>query len=272
MMLKTHFDSVEKELLVTAQRPASSGHNLHKGTPREAFIKEFLMGHLSEKVAIGTGEIIDASSQPGDRRNQNDIVLYRRDYPKIDFGGGISGFLVESAVATIEVKSVLTKEELKKAFISASNTKSLNQNEHNAFRVGYSPPSVMSYLIAYAGPASLNTVFEWKNEILQETGLVYPEMDPSVNQRVQIASPALDGIFILGKGFMYFDNTPLGLLPDQARQDNPRIKWVFCNSEEGNLLLFFMILSQIVSGTSATVLDPVPYLSGASYQNVAWGT
>ena len=49
--------------------------------------------------------MIDANSQPGQKRNQIDIVIYKRDYPKLDFGGGISGFLVESVVATIEAQA-----------------------------------------------------------------------------------------------------------------------------------------------------------------------
>ena len=45
-MLKTHLNSVENQLLVTSRIPANSGHPLHKGTPRESFIKQFLLDHL----------------------------------------------------------------------------------------------------------------------------------------------------------------------------------------------------------------------------------
>ena len=61
-MLAAHMDAVEASLVHTAQIPANAGHTLHRGTPREAFIKQFLEGHLSANVAIGTGEIIDATS------------------------------------------------------------------------------------------------------------------------------------------------------------------------------------------------------------------
>src|SRR5882672_3148792 len=107
-MLKSHLDAVERHLLQIAQIPANAGHMLHRGTPREAFIKEFLTGHLSARLAVGTGEVIDANSQPRQARNQFDIVIYKSDYPRIDLGGGINVFLAESVVATIEVKSVLT--------------------------------------------------------------------------------------------------------------------------------------------------------------------
>jgi hypothetical protein len=108
MMLKAHIDAVENHLVSISKVPENAGHSLHKGTPREAFIREFLNSHLPSNVDIGTGEIIDAQSAPNQPRNQFDIVVYRRNYPKLDFGGRISGFLIETVLATIEVKSNLT--------------------------------------------------------------------------------------------------------------------------------------------------------------------
>ena len=81
-MLKTHFDLVEKMLLATSEVVTTAGHNLHKGLPREAFVREFLREHLSNSVGLGTGEIIDAQSGPGEKRNQIDLVLYDRDLPE----------------------------------------------------------------------------------------------------------------------------------------------------------------------------------------------
>jgi len=41
-MLKSHMDAVETSLIHISKIPANAGHTLHRGTPREAFIKEFL--------------------------------------------------------------------------------------------------------------------------------------------------------------------------------------------------------------------------------------
>src|SRR5690348_2512453 len=98
MLLKDHMAAVERSLLASAGISANAGHSLHKGTPREVFVRSFLQNHLSEQVAIGTGEIIDSHSQAGQPRNQMDVVIYKRNYPKLDFGGSVSGFLVESAI------------------------------------------------------------------------------------------------------------------------------------------------------------------------------
>ena len=94
-MLKAHMNAVERSLVNISKVPSNAGHTLHKGTPREAFIKEFLEGHLSSDVAIGAGEIIDASPAPRSQRNQFDIVIYKRSFPKLNFGGVYRAFLLD---------------------------------------------------------------------------------------------------------------------------------------------------------------------------------
>jgi len=86
-------EAVERQPLATAAISGNAGHSLHIGTPRESFVKGFLRHHLSENLAIGTGEIIDAASQPRERRKQIDVVLYKRTYPKLLLGGGIGAYL-----------------------------------------------------------------------------------------------------------------------------------------------------------------------------------
>jgi hypothetical protein len=108
-VLEAHMANVERTLVAQSGIQSVAGHSLHKGTPREIFIREFLQNHLPANLAIGTGEIIDSESIPGAPRNQFDIVVYRRSFPKLHLGGGIDAFLIESVVATIEVKSTLTE-------------------------------------------------------------------------------------------------------------------------------------------------------------------
>lgn len=151
-MLKAHLDAVEESLLAISRVPANAGHTLHRGTPREAFIREFLVGHLSARLAVGTGEIIDAQSKPREARNQYDIIIYKANFPRIDLGGGVNAFLAEGVVATIEVKSLLTQSELDVAIQSASNAKKLTRNLVTSFTPGYVAPGILSYVIAYDGP------------------------------------------------------------------------------------------------------------------------
>ena len=270
-MLKTHMDSVEQHLLAISKIPANSGHSLHKGTPREAFIKDYLEGHLPSNVAIGTGEIIDANSKPGQKRNQYDIVVYKRSYPKLDFYGGISGFLVESVVATIEVKSNLTQAEFGKAASAAYNAKSLKSNAVSSFSSGYIPPAILNYIVAYDGPASVATIHGWVGPEYAKNGIPNVPLPTDADKRVSTKAEAIDAVFVLGKGFMYLDNVPVGFVNDQLRQANPGLKWAFADTPNGNLLLLFTLLQGATANIEGKWLNAVPYLSSFSLSGLNWG-
>lgn len=270
-MLKSHMDAVESQLLATSRIPANSGHSLHKGTPREAFIKQYLESHLPSNVAIGSGKIIDAASRPGQQRNQYDIVIYRRSYPKLDFGGGISGFLVESVIATIEVKSVLTQAEFGNAATAARNCKALVPNTVSSFSTGHIPPAVLNYVVAYDGPASMRTVHGWISTEYGKLGLGGVSLPADPNSRVNTKAEALDAVFVLGKGFLYFDNVPSGFVDDGTRAANPTLKWVFSDAPAGSLLLLFTMLQGATANVEAKWLNPLPYLSTFKVTGIKWG-
>ncbi len=265
-MLKAHVDTVEGSLLEISKIPANTGHSLHKGTPRETFIRTFLQDHLSERVAVGTGEIIDANSKPREQRNQIDIVIYKREYPRLDFGGGINGFLAESVVATIEVKSLLDKEELRKASRAAKTIKALSRNVITSISAGYQPPSILSYVVAYDGPASMETVFGWMPDINATEEIAYPDLPVSDDSRQRVASPSLDAVFVLGKGFVHFGNTPVGFFQGTAIEQDPDAKWAIGETPRGSLLLLFLFLTSAVSGMAGAWIDPMPYLKSFSIQ------
>ncbi len=270
-MLKAHFAALESALIQTSLIPANAGHSLHKGTPREAFLKQYLETHLSERVALGSGEIIDAASLPNEKRNQMDIVIYKREYPKLHFGGGINAFLAESVVAIIEVKSVLTKEELRKATLAAANVKRLKRNVVTAFSAGHQPPAILNFVVAYDGPAAMTTVHGWLSDISLETGITYDPLPLDVNNRVQCKSTALDGVFVLGRGFMHYGNAPAGFFHPEMLSRRSDLKWVFGESPSGTLLLLFLMLTMASSGSSASWLDAQPYLKNISVPELRYG-
>ncbi|WP_318763024.1 DUF6602 domain-containing protein [Aminobacter niigataensis] len=262
-------DANEASLVAISKVPANAGHSLHKGTPREAFIRGFLEQHLPADVAIGTGEIIDATSKPGEQRNQFDIVIYRKNYPKLDFGGGVSGFLIESVIATIEVKSTLTEADLAQAISAARNAKALAPNVTSAFHSGYIPPKVLNYVVAYDGPAYIKTIYGWLNKIHDEIGVTNLDIPPGA--RLTTPSQSVDGIFVLNKGFLYFDNVPFGFATDEWRSANPSARWIFADTSSGNLLLLFLMLQTATANLSAKWLNPVPYLASFTVAGVNFG-
>ena len=264
-MLKSHLDAVEQQLLATSKVPANAGHTLHRGTPREAFIKEFLENHLSAKLSVGTGEIIDCNSLPRQPRNQFDIVLYKADYPKIDFGAGISAFIAESVVATIEVKSLLTESELDNAIKAAATAKKLVRNFVTSFTAGWLPPGVISIVVAYDGPAQIGTVHNWLLTSENKHGLNQTSLPPFGDARTNIMSESLDAVIFLGTGTILFDNVSLLTITDQMRALNPQSKRLVVESAEGNLMFLFMLLTQAASNAAGQWPDLAAYLQRARF-------
>lgn len=258
-MLFSHMSAVEDQLLATSRIPANSGHTLHKGTPREAFIKEFLESHLPTTLAIGSGEIIDSVSKPANPRRQFDLVIYKRNLPKLDFGGGISGFLAESVIATIEVKSLLDKAGMSQAMTAAQEAKKLRKSEVWSFSAGYIPPAILNFVVAYDGPQKMETVLNWIGELESDLGISPPPL-PLGEERFKTASASIDGVFLLGKGFITFDNFPTGFFNDSVRKSNPMIKWVAASTTHGALLWLFHMLTQASMNISGTFLNMVPYM------------
>jgi hypothetical protein len=84
-------------------------HGTLIGDAREAMIHEVLEQVLPSIYEIGTGQVIDAA---GNCSKQMDIIIARKDFPVLRFAGGSAQYLVESVLATIEVKSKLHKKGL----------------------------------------------------------------------------------------------------------------------------------------------------------------
>ena len=254
--------AVEAALLQTSKVPANAGHALHKGTPRESFIRQFLEEHLAENLAIGQGEIVSADSRPGEQRNQFDIVIYKKSYPKLSFGGGINAFLVESVVATIEVKSALTKDELRAAFRAARNIKVLRRERGRAMWVGYLAPAPLNLVVAYDGPAQMKTVRNWILELHAEEGVALPQLPGDDAGRHGVAAASIDGVFLLGRGFVQFDNLPIHFVSAEARRDHPDMRYYVGSTADGTLLVFFVFLAFVAAGLIVESSNLAPYLDG----------
>ncbi|WP_206759869.1 DUF6602 domain-containing protein [Dysgonomonas sp. GY75] len=254
-------DAYENKLVATSQIPANSGHTLHKGTPRESFIKQYLETHISPNVAIGTGEIIDANSKPREQRNQFDIVIYKKSYPKLDFGGGISGFLIESVIATIEVKSTLDQDGINQSVLAANNVKRLTPNLNHGISIGWIPPKILNFVIAYSGPAQMSTVHRWILNSHQTSKIPLPNW--TQQNKTSIPGTSLDGVFVLNKGFVKLDNTPLSL-----NQNGTNGIYTISDGINGNLLMFFLCLQTACDNIAESWLNPIPYIANVRYTDV----
>lgn len=98
-------------------------HSGLKGRAREIFAKNLLTPFLSPNVGICTGIVVD--SQGGSSR-QIDIIVYDKTLiPSLMFTNEEGIVPIESVLATIEVKSKLTREELLKSVQNSHSVKNL---------------------------------------------------------------------------------------------------------------------------------------------------
>lgn len=121
-------DAIEK----TVAAANSSGMIEHpglKGRLREIVIEELVKPFLSPHIGAATGTIVDPY---GKQSRQVDVILYDEQVtPPILFSEREGVIPCHSVVATIEVKSSLTREELKGAVENARSVKLLSYDYGN---------------------------------------------------------------------------------------------------------------------------------------------
>lgn len=183
------------------------------------------------------------------------------------FGGGLNGFLAESVIATIEVKSTLDKAGIEQAVKAAAAAKKLQRNINKAFEGGYIPPSILSLVVAYDGPASMETVHGWIKSAYASQSICEPIVPPGVN-RSEVAGPALEGVYVLGKGFTSYFNDPY-ICP--VMTDFPDYRWLIVDKDRGCLLSLFTLLTVATGNVDGSWLNPLPYLKNFKAMEVVFG-
>jgi hypothetical protein len=120
-------DAIEK----TKAAANSSGmleHRGLKGRLREIVVEELIKPFLTPHIKAVTGTIVDAY---GNQSGQVDVILYDEQVtPPILFSEAEGVIPCHSVVATIEVKSKLTRKELRAAVDNARSVKFLRYDYH----------------------------------------------------------------------------------------------------------------------------------------------
>jgi hypothetical protein len=261
-MLVSHLNAIEQVLIARSKLAANAGHPNLRGGPREWFVKEFLESHLPSAYEIGQGEIINADSRPHltprDYRNQVDLVIYRRNFPKISYSLNDTAFLIEGVVATLETKSKLTKDELRKACEASKRHKSLSPESAMGLglRAGdqaWIPSHIVSYTVAFDGPTNIATIGKWLPEIATR-------LKAKPEQLVEM-------IVVLGKGVIWridaFPSVPISAVPDGRN-------WAFVRQRDGNLFALFahMLTIGSISSSPPGILGYVKQLSSNAVRTV----
>ena len=115
------------QLEISSERSADFDHSGIRGDERAAALMQFFSDHLPETYAVSKGEAIDCL---GNRTGQLDIIIYDRSMAA-PISSGVENVLVpaESLLAVIEVKSVLTQDELRICYRAAKKVKKLRPHK-----------------------------------------------------------------------------------------------------------------------------------------------
>lgn len=145
------------------------------GFAREHFVKEVLSSFLPKSVVVGSGEIIDGQ---GNRSGQQDVIIYRADFPVITSLTPVGAYLAEGVIATIEVKSDLSTGEpsLYSAFRNVQKVLALGKaaeiisgNEAEVRKL-QELNSIKTYIVGYSGWKTIESLLEHYRIACNQTG------------------------------------------------------------------------------------------------------
>ena len=264
-LVQEHFGRIARRLKAEGDAAKSFDHGTNRGQIREAFIREFLSHNTSPLTGIGTGEIVHTDSKPDERRNQIDVVVHSNRYPKISLAAGIDLFFAETVSSFIEIKSCLTKEDVKNA---ARTTRKIKETCHPAPQK-LNPtgmvknPRPYSFIFAYDGPARIETVLNWMKQVSAEGDYNLDQLRNTPGEgRPFFNHLFIDGVFILNKGYVCLDTLPfdsiLHLLNQQVEQAPEDHIWFYGKKSE--LLRLWTLVTELSEKYLWTDIDLTGYM------------
>lgn len=252
--LLQHLAALENSLMADSQRLKLVDNTTLMGGGREAFVRQFLRGHLGASIGIGTGEIISATRPHDHIDRQWDVVVYDTRFPKLALSQDVDSFLIESVFCTIEVKSTLNEEEYLKSARAAAEL-NYRWRLHSKETKRQTP---RRFLIAYDGPVHMKTVMGWMKDAYAGNQSQSPNMPlremyfDGANElkRYDHVSSSLDGVFVLGRGFIAMDSFRFrfpGAIDQEAGRRGGRLFNYACGGGAGiSLASMFLCLMDVV--------------------------
>jgi hypothetical protein len=197
--VRDQFRKISAALSAQAEVVSGTGHAATTGRLRELLVQRFFRPHLPSALGIRSGVIIDSV---GKRSRQQDCVIVDSRLPLIDVGSENEALIIaESVIATVEVKSYLSKGELLDALESAALTKALIRKGEQVYRKGPAeiripkPMSILTYIFAYDG-LQLPTASSHMNDFAtaHKDGGIVPEAICILKQGVLLRSSLMPTI------------------------------------------------------------------------------
>ncbi len=186
----------KKELVRVAKKAEAFNHHGIRGDERAAGLEKFFSERLPSSFGLATGEAIDFSDA---RTGQLDLVIYEKaTAAPIEYGARNLVIPCEAVYAVIEVKSVLTKAEIRTSLKAASKVRALRpfKLKFVASREGGAPTDRKSYRCLYL-------LFAFKSNLGKKDWLKKEFARVSaVAKKESIPLDVLDRVFVLNRGMI----------------------------------------------------------------------
>lgn len=234
-------DRVAKKMQVDFEESAAIKHSGSKGTVRERDVqREFLAKYVPASARVtGSGELVSVDGQVS---GQCDLMIVDADTPPLWAAEDYTIVPVECCHVTVEVKSNLTVEELKKSWAGAKHAKSLPRTAylHSPTLVSFNRQAhdrqwqhafpLRSIVFAYDS-ASLDTLGK------EMSLLAHQDPDPAIG---------LDAVCVLNRGTISWIRPGSGAMFERF----PDSMVFTSGTTPGNVLLFMLAsLNSLLSNT-----------------------
>ena len=248
--LQLYFDRLTQRLTAEGAEARSFDHGTNRGHLREAFIRELLSHNTSPMTGVGTGEILHPGCSLDEQRHQIDVVIHSNRFPKLSLAVGIDLFFGETVSSFVEIKSNLTKTHVRDAARTAKTIKSNLKLKPQRFNPTgmVKKPRPYSFVFAYDGPSRIDTVLKWMKEVSAEDEYGLGELRKTTAQdRQYFRHLFVDGVFVLGKGYVHLDVLPFGSAIESLSSQgiDASLDHIWISQDKDELLTLWLLINEL---------------------------
>jgi hypothetical protein len=239
---------MESVLVTQAEAAGIFDHPDNIGDARELFVNQFLKNNLPPHLRLWTGEIIDHTVTPTnqERRHQVDVAVARDDVPVFLVGERSAALMpCEAVLATIEVKSQLTKQHAFGAFRAIQAWRAMERTAGSSIALVKAPPNrIINYVFAYAGP-TVATLVTYMREFSEKNAVPLGNL--------------FDACVVLNRGAIIVND-------GAALEKQGEHTYLWLEQKQDNLLLLMASVFQAATGFLSTPPALNRYLAGRPLQ------
>jgi len=180
--------------IAEAKRASDLDHTYLIGRVREIVVQNLIRPLLSSRFDIATGKITDSN---GNHSTETDIIIYSKELiPPLMFTSDFGLIPKESVFAVIEVKSKLTKEEIRKTIENFKKLDNLKMN--SGFYSSDSHESQERKI-----PGIIKSIFAFDTDLTEKTDI---ERMKETLIEMNLNIPNFSSFCVVKKGYWTFDH------------------------------------------------------------------